>query len=812
MSITVYDANNVPTELSEDKAAELLKAGQVGVDTSAHFNMLDSKGEVWKVPGTGVATALQNGWTLGTNFNADAQRRIATEGAERGPLETGGFASDIALGQNLVGNKLEQMARDKFAGGSAEERATQQIAEENHPIATKVGKVIGTGVGTAAQLLALKGGSAVGGLAEKAILKGAEDAAVKELTENAISEAAQTSLQRQLAAKATNYGVQGLALSSPQILTATALGDPQLAAESLLWNTGLNAVFGAGGSLIGRSVSKGMEAGRDLFESEAPGLADKAVLKSAGVDALKGMPETTARMADSLHELNTEPGIDRVEMRNRIEEAARSSKEAIDGMTGKLDNLLEENEELKQHAFNPTRTAMNMERELAPGLELPSAKTARIELTKLVDSVSPPQMSLYHGETVPFTEAAKIADQFKLKELDPMASPVDQVRQQAAQIVNRDFQASIANTINAAKDQGLGDAPLFTDFLKQAERNRNMLDLMQYGSLPKETGGSAGLDYTLGGALLGAAHGLKGGITGMAAGATVSVLKNLIKNIAKDKGLNTSAYVLNQLLKDTENIPFMGSVIAHQSVKAVNSHLDTIGNLLTKENATRGAQLATDAIIKHMLNSDGTGLSKDQQFKQHAEQLQELINNPEAMHAHLSPIIGTFENHAPQLAVEYSNAVQRAANHLGAALPKNPNPVQEPFENDVEWKPTKQQLRDYYEVAETIHNPGKAVSDVVHGRASKKQIDTLQIVYPAYTEQVKARVIQHGLDKKAKISNEGLMGISFLTGQPIGRSMKSLASYQAGYVPAGQQPSPPKRGAAKIKDLTSWDVNSKNKE
>lgn len=411
-------------------------------------------------------------------------------------------------------------------------------------------------------------------------------------------------------------------------------------------------------------------------------------------------------------------------------------------------------------------------------------------------------------------EIKQLFSKFPLSKLDP--SPKELLQQRARGIVNGMIQDSASKVIDEATRLGKDvDPAMFADYMKQKNIYRATQDIIKYGIENRDAANFGNRSFSLtdfiqhgkgpvaltGGAIGAMVGGVGGAVVGHQLGSAADFL---LKHWAENKGLSTSAYYLKKLAKDPANLPFIGPLIAHNGVKAFNAHLAGAGKMLATT-TKRAIQYGANENIKRLVG--GNGKSKQQQFADLAEQIQNAAGNPDAILDH--PMGTVLSNFAPNVVSEFHNASSNAIQYLAAELPKSPNPMAKPFEVD-DWLPSGQQIHEFDEKLGVVIDPSTIVSNIANGTATKAQMDAVHAVYPTYAQNLKLHLADYGLNNPSALSERGKVKMSMFLGQPIGKSMKNLASYQANYAPAGQQPAQPKRGAGKIKDLPSWNPSKHN--
>lgn len=175
---------------------------------------------------------------------------------------------ELGFGQNdeNVGNQSVQSLKKEI-----KERSDQQ-----HPIATSLGKAAG--------------------IASTFLLPTGEIGDLSKLAVEGANAAREASLTRQIAGSAAKYATEGAIFSSPQAASQLIIGDPNSAAESLLWGAGLSGLLGGSGKLIGLDSGNLLKEASEQLSSHAESLLSSAVSPLA--------EQTSTKLSDHYQQLD----------------------------------------------------------------------------------------------------------------------------------------------------------------------------------------------------------------------------------------------------------------------------------------------------------------------------------------------------------------------------------------------------------------------------------------------------------------------------------------------------------------------------
>lgn len=266
MSVGLYDVKSQKEAyVSEAEAQKGIQEGRLSPGKTTTYNMVKPDGAATGVPGTDVHLALANGWRFETAKEKKTNDYLEDNQGLKGGLKAAGAS---ALREATFG--VVDAAR-----GDEQLQALQAA----NPVASGIGAT----AGFAGSMLygggAFKGAQLAGRAAETAVMgaRGAE----------AIG------LGSRIARAAVRTGVESAALSAPRALSEAVMGDPDEAAETLLWSLGTGAVLGAGGAVIKAGAQRSVDGAKAGWKAatgeEMTGASMGKVLQQRAAQAEKNI-------------------------------------------------------------------------------------------------------------------------------------------------------------------------------------------------------------------------------------------------------------------------------------------------------------------------------------------------------------------------------------------------------------------------------------------------------------------------------------------------------------------------------------------
>lgn len=316
-----------------------------------------------------IDKALAEGFQLEDTRQGAVARYLDDHKGLKGDVVAGleSFLDEATLGVNRV-------VSDHVL--SPEQRALDESLKADHAAASTAGAIGGFGTSLLYGGPAFKGAAKVGDLAAHAVTSTAAKALGTRLAEYGVEHGAE-SVARQILAKSlgagAKLGTESLAFAMPAAVTEAALGDPQAAAESLLWNVGVGAalgtVGGGGKELLGRAL-KGLviAPGSGTIAAKLDGYASEQAVKS--LNPLKRISDSLARTEGGIEGagrvirergLNRRVGEGFEDLTDRIASEAEKTGEQIGATYKALDD--------KGVVFDGKALAADLRREVLAPLE-----------------------------------------------------------------------------------------------------------------------------------------------------------------------------------------------------------------------------------------------------------------------------------------------------------------------------------------------------------------------------------------------------------------------------------------------------------
>jgi len=239
--ITLFNAvSRRPEVMGRLEAERALLQGSHGFESGVPVNMIKPDGTAVSINSDDVAQYMRD--IPGARLESQEERAIADYVAE----------NDSASGALSVAAK--EFANQALFGvpGVAADRLQdpfdvkkREALNAQHRAAQIAGGVAGFGASLFTGAPIFRGAAAAGQAAERAIARGLTKTAVAE----GASQGAARSMGQALAKPVSKLGgmaVEGAASMAPIAITEAGLGDPNAAAESLLWGAGIGSVLGTG--------------------------------------------------------------------------------------------------------------------------------------------------------------------------------------------------------------------------------------------------------------------------------------------------------------------------------------------------------------------------------------------------------------------------------------------------------------------------------------------------------------------------------------------------------------------------------------
>ncbi len=315
-------------ELDGDDLQVAVASGTHAYPVNEKIEVVSPNNERGYLPSENVQKAIASGYQIVT----PTQKKIDQYVEENKGLKG---AAKVALGQfvdeALIG--LPELIIDKK--GNPFEVAKKDALKREHELANIGGGIGGFGASMFYGGPLWKGGTVAG---EKAAAVVAEKLLASGATELGKRTAMQIAkdLVAKGVAKTAGGMVEGALMSTPYAITEAALGDPEQAAETMLWGVGLGGVFG-GATQVGKDLFKiGKDASREalLYGQDAAMRASEtsALAARKAAKILTGVDEETILKYANNHERINRVGerYTKELVKDELDTAADAIRESLD--------------------------------------------------------------------------------------------------------------------------------------------------------------------------------------------------------------------------------------------------------------------------------------------------------------------------------------------------------------------------------------------------------------------------------------------------------------------------------------------------
>lgn len=771
-----------PTSTTADQSTP------IDIPTTATI-MVAPDGKHYNVPASSYQIAINNNWRPvspeETKQAADKEAKIesAHQELEEHPVShtIGQFLDEATLGVKPYIENQGKTDEEKEIATKAEERYVK-----NNPVKSYAAKAAGF-----VAPLAIPGIGELGEGAE-ALIRGGGELGLKAAAEGIVAKEAETSIARKIGGVAAKYATEGALYSTPLAATQAAYGDPESAAETMLWGVGLSGALGAGVGTVAEGARGAGKAAVKLTDI----LGDKLLQKDAsGLTAadyyaknLYGLTDKSAQKLKDrgqfLNVLDTaqEEGLHTVALTRdygtKVQELIDDAGNKIGDIRKKAQSLVENDTELQNLVPTPVSVAENLHKELID--QFPEINTANHhETLKVVNNIVDDFMA--GGNDHDLDKIIEIRKNvLKNKGAFLKDSPQAQVYAATYSIITKMEKEAMQNIFAA------GEMPeQFPTYLKELQRYQtgkalaeNLNDFKGKGKISdiKSLFGlqNIGIAYL---AALG--HPVSAGL-GIAS-------KYAIKQFAANKfGLLGKSV---GFLRNAADEPALGGYLAKAGKEAFDAHIESLPSILS------GSKLIARSVnpIQHLIG-DTTGLSKDQQYNKLTSSINRAVSDTTYTASKVGEHAGVFASTSYDLASLVVSKQLGALSYLQSQIPKNPNPVK-PFQVD-DWKPTKQQQQEFLNKVSVVVNPMSVWQKYQDNTITKADRDTLMAVYPKLYSQMVDKIMTTAYDPRSpKLSYNDRLKISTFTGKPLDPSLQNIAAYQQA-VATPQQSGSTKSGKA----------------
>lgn len=648
---------------------------------------------------------------------------------------------------------------------------------------------------------------------------------------------AEASLAQRLAAKglaaAAGGAVEGAGYEVGQLVHESALGDPNLTAESALARIGLSAAtFGAlsgGGGILGTLGGElfGETGGSGAVRETLAGWLEDLEARSAG-KAAGGIQDNIKKLRQKLGGEGANAVLKEIGERGLVDwyttpsMTAERAQTLMDRAGSTMGDVVAAADEVGA-AAGPRHVAVRPG-DLGESVLVSEGRPGLADLEGVVrrareEIVGPMRADPYQQEAAGKLESllasiAKQGDDVSLKELhtlrmqndtalygmrgtmDPYASAYKSALHDLRGLYSRELEA------------GVERAGLSSDVWKAANRE------YQAGATALEFA-EKGIERSMGNNVFGLSSALWGGVAGTLAGGPLGGLGGTIATEAlrrQGSGLAwRAARGLRSLLEGEEGalvanrtaagiaaervagVEAAGASVAARASAAPETAAALSVLAQAQQRVTEEVDSALAKLIKGVPAAVGrVGAAALSRRAADAVESRRLASSPELLQEALARQTDELHHHAPGIAQAAQMATARQLALLAAKAPT----THLPGLRGKAIRPNVAELAKFARYSEIIHQPLKVLDHAQRGTLTPQHVAALRLGWPATYQHIQERFLDVLMDHGGKtITPQSRMMASMLTGFQLDGSFNAIAANQAVYARAGGPPGMPPGGA-----------------
>ncbi len=756
-------------QLEGDALRNALAQGTHAYAKGERVNIRGPNNEQLNVPAENIVMAMDKGYRpVSASEQAIEEYKNENKGL-KGDLKVGAmqFLDEAAMGLPEI---IYQHKGDPF------EVAKWEALKKEHDVANTIGGVAGFGgsllyggpLFKGATKAGEVGAKATGLLADKIIQVSAEEVAKRTATT-----AAKEILKKSIT-KAGGMAAEGMALSAPHAITEAMLGDPEAAAESLLFGAGLGAVFGGGGSML----------------KELTGPVAKKVAEATGINKIlegnEGMRTLFKEKAEDKAVEALNPTLSQTEKLSRSKDVKQLGRFLLD--EGVVTPLASK-KDIFQRLEEKSNYYGGLKGDFIDKIDQQIMDSGRADLLvsskDLANKISS-DLKKQYGDKVAFERALESVegelDRFRaknavwgLKDLEAQKTALGQsisnwgLDQPQTKTFMQDVYKGFQKETEDKILQGFGKDSLqeFKElktkygYLEEAEK------IAEKSMAREAKNNDVGLTSYISGGIGGALFGGFGVVLGLLGREGMRKYGDQILASAYDK--------------------MGGLLFAEKAMKNVANKLDMIPeamNTMTKKVLPKAESTSLYA-LNRLLGDNGS--TKKSSVEDRAQQIEELNKkasvwaaNPDAFLQKVSQITRPLaDGGAPQIALSTQVKYNQALGYLFQQMPKPPRP-KSPFSYQYKWKPSDYELSAYEQKVQAVLDPFSVFGELKKGTLTKNHIQALKAVYPRIYGTMKDRMQNHILKNPMVVPYNNRAKLSLIMESPMDVSFepKKMLGYQ----------------------------------
>jgi len=806
-------------QIPDDQVRAAFLSGRYGLPQGARIDVVSPDGQLGSIDAEEAEAAFGEGF----DFAPAAAVREAQNQADYGE----GIGSEALAGLAGAGRALTFGASDVLASGvgdfiGADTRGALNELRERNPLSTGAGEVVGTlgslllpGAGEANAILRGARAATAAPRVIAGVGRAAENTALRLLGTEAAESAASRILGRGISAGA-GAGAEGVAYGAGQLVTESALTDPDLTAEQIAAHLGMSALWsgGAGGLLggLGRAGREGYDATRNALMRRAgteateeasqelgsrvgrlmsPQAVDDFITSSAfqAAGAMKRDIDAAAQRAGGVSQIGRDAldlgVVTAASSVDDIAERAAREAEKWGARVGELVRGLD-----GQNAVRPDGNRI-MRRVQEEVLDRLGDNPFFDDIRRTVERDIRPFASRFAttadeagnavaGEALGFEQLHKIRqgmdDLIYRNKLSN--SPIVAELRAVRGILEDEIE-----TAGAEAARSVGDAA-FRDAYQQAKRLYGSMKTVRDMAADRVRRNDANRWLSPSDYGLAISGGLGGAVISSADGDTdpgaiaIGFLSGLAHKFARERGRAFLAAGLDKISR-VGAIQRTAQTVARQTDEGVNGFFRNLSST-----ARETGQRARRAVAPLSLEA----------YERTAGAAKSFSEDPRGSSERLAQATEGVSRGNPEIGAALQSQAVRGANFLVSRLPatRQTNMLQPHLARP---RPSDTEMSKFLRYARAVDDPLSILDDMEGGRLTREGVEVLKEVYPRLYQDVVKKVTERLADEKEPLPYEARLQIGTLLGVPTDPSLlpENIASFQETYAVTAQ----PQQAAAR---------------
>ena len=645
---------------------------------------------------------------------------------------------------------------------------------------------------------ATKAGEATG----KAVTKALSARAAGEVSEKGIKKAAE---------KIIGTGVEGALLSAPYAFTEAVLGDPDDAAETLMYGVGLGSLFGGVSEMAGglSKLASKAKVASEAREKLSNAIKDRKDLRKLGqekaVEALNpnlGQQERLQAMEELVDETGNLVG---VKPTQRLEVIGKDllDENIITPLSSKADmydKLLNRNTELRKDVgdalqkfdddfgdlarintdelITNIRSAISNNNLFQTAAYKPFVKRVETQLENLAESgatLSLRQANLEKSAFQKIAEKAYISQNagIDVNTAEVVATIPREINKMIRQTTRR-LDVEAAETL-IEKQRLLGNLTQAENIARKSAAREARNNDFGLTSINLASGGIAG------GAII-------GGPVGAIIGGLIPMLG---RELARRYGDQTMAVALNK---------YGGMLFAEQAMKKSAEKIDRLPEIIKRMSEAKKvlptkkttALEATSRIFRYKDDKDEKELKQPRAIKEYKikkierirDDMIKWISNPDLSTTKISELVKPIgEEGAPVIAERLSAKMGEAISYLYQEVPK-PVAPDSLFAPKARYEPSEYEMNKFLQKAQVVSDPFSVFDEMESGTITMHHMDALRTIYPGLHRYMVEKITDYAAENPTELNYQERLRLSILMDSAIDQSLRPdrIRSFQQVYV------------------------------